>query len=161
MESEFTMWGVVSHGGIFLTKKDIKLTRKIIIRNNPQESFICISCGKAVTPLKYGGQHRNHCPNCLCSYHIDIIQGDRRSSCRRIMKPIGIHVQKNKEWSIIHKCSQCRTIRINRIASDDNELLLLALAAEPLMSLPFPSKKIISTLHRLSIEEGKENEQLY
>ena len=137
------------------------MTRKKIIRNNPQESFICASCGKVVAPLEYGGRHRNHCPHCLSSYHVDIIPGDRRSSCHSIMKPIGIHVQKNKEWSIIHRCSQCKTIRINRIASDDNELLLLTIAAEPLMSLPFPSKKIISTLHRLSLEKGKEDEQLY
>ncbi len=72
-------------------------------------------------------------------------------------------IQKNKEWSIIHKCSRCKTIRINRIASDDNELLLLTLAAETLMSLPFPSKKIISTLHRLSIKKGNRvfNERLH
>jgi hypothetical protein len=75
------------------------------------------------------------------------------------MQPIGIYVQKNKEWSIIHRCRQCKTLRINRIAYDDNELLLLTLAAEPLMSLPFPSQKIISTLHRLSLEKGKENEE--
>lgn len=137
------------------------MTRNKIIRNNPQESFICVSCGKAVAPLEYGGQHRNHCPHCLSSYHVDIIPGDRRSSCHGIMKPIGIHVQKNKEWSIIHRCSQCKTIKINRIASDDNELFLLTIAAEPLVSLPFPSKKIISTLHRLSLEKGKEDEQLY
>jgi len=135
------------------------MTRNKIIRNNPQETFICCSCGKIVRPLEYGGQHRNHCPHCLCSCHVDIIPGDRRASCRGIMQPIGIYVQKNKEWSIIHRCRQCKTLRINRIAYDDNELLLLTLAAEPLMSLPFPSQKIISTLHRLSLEKGKENEE--
>jgi predicted RNA-binding Zn-ribbon protein involved in translation (DUF1610 family) len=134
------------------------MTRNKIIRDNPHESFICVSCGKGVAPLEFGGQHRNHCPNCLRSFHVDIIPGDRRSSCRGTMEPIGIFVQKNKEWSIIHRCSRCRTIRVNRIASDDNELLLLTLAAEPLMSLPFPSKRIISTLHKLSLEKGKEDE---
>jgi hypothetical protein len=134
------------------------MTRNKILRNNPQESFICKACGKSINPLKYGGQHRNHCPHCLCSCHVDIIPGDRRSSCRGIMKPIGIHVQKNKEWSIIHRCLQCKTIKINRIACDDNELLLLTIAAEPLITLPFPSKNIMTTLHRLSIEKGKENE---
>jgi len=74
------------------------------------------------------------------------------------MKPISVHVQKNGEWSIIHKCYQCKTIKINRIAYDDNELLLLTIATEPLVSLPFPSKNIISTLHKFSLEKGKENE---
>jgi RNHCP domain len=137
------------------------MSRNKILRNNPQESFICLSCGKGVAALEYGGQHRNHCPNCLSSYHVDIIPGDRRSSCCGIMEPIGVCVQKNKEWSVIHRCSQCRIIRLNRIASDDNELLLFTLAAEPMMTLPFPSKKAISTLHRLSLEKGKEVEQLY
>jgi len=119
-------------------------------KKDQQELFTCISCGEKVITLEYGGQHRNHCPHCLCSSHLDITPGDRRSQCHGIMKPAGIHVQKNGEWSIIHKCSKCGSIKINRIAYDDNELLLLTLAAEPLMSLPFPSKKIISTLQALS-----------
>ncbi len=133
------------------------MTRNKIIRNNPQESFICESCGKGVAPLEHGGQHRNHCPHCLHSLHLDITPGDRRASCRGIMEPISMYVQKNREWSIIHRCTQCKTIRVNRVASDDNELLLFTVATEPLLSLPFPSKTIISTLHELSREKGKEN----
>ena len=123
--------------------------------------FTCASCGKAVSPLAYGGQHRNHCPHCLCSLHVDIKPGDKRSSCRGIMTPIGIHVQQNGEWSLIHRCSRCKTIKINRIAHDDNEMLLLTIAAEPMMSLPFPSKKILTTLKSLSMIKGKENEHTY
>ena len=134
------------------------MTRHKIIRNNPQESFICKSCGKVVSPLEYGGNHRNHCPHCLCSCHVDIIPGDRRSSCHGIMNPISIHVQRNGEWSIIHKCSKCNAMKINRIAYDDNELLLLTIATEPLVSLPFPSRNIISTMHKLSLQKGKEIE---
>ena len=135
-------------------------------KNLPSEhefsrGFTCASCGKSISPLTYGGQHRNHCPHCLCSLHVDIKPGDRRSSCRGIMTPIGIHVQQNGEWSLIHRCSSCRTIKVNRIAHDDNELLLLAIAAEPMMSLPFPSKKIISVLHTLSLEKGNKNESTY
>ena len=131
------------------------MTRRKIIRNNPQESFMCESCGKAVTPLELGGQHRNHCPYCLHSVHLDITPGDRRASCRGVMEPISIYVQKNKEWSIVHRCSRCKTVRITRVASDDNELLLFTIATEPLLSLPFPSKTIVSTLHELSREKGK------
>lgn len=134
------------------------MTRNNTIRQNPQESFICASCGQGVSPIIYGGQHRNHCPYCLCSVHMDIKAGDRRSSCRGIMQPIGIHVQKNQEWSLIHKCSKCKTIRTNRVAADDNELLLLTIAAEPIMSLPFPSKMVLTRLKHLSIESGSNNE---
>lgn len=115
--------------------------------------FRCASCGKEISPLRFGGRHRNHCPHCLCSLHVDDRPGDRKSNCRGIMKPIGIHVQKNGEWSLIHKCEKCGMIKINRTACDDNELLLLTIAAEPMMSLPFPSKKIISTLQKLSVEK--------
>ena len=132
------------------------MTRKKIIRNNPQESFICESCGKGVAPLELGGQHRNHCPYCLHSLHVDITPGDRRASCRGTMKPISVYVQENKEWSIIHRCSQCKMIRVNRLASDDNELLLFTIATKPLLSLPFSSQTIISTLQELSQQGGKD-----
>ena len=88
---------------------------------------------------------------------MDIKAGDRRSSCRGVMEPISIYVQKDKEWSLIHKCSKCNTIRTNRIAADDNELLLVTMAAEPLMSLPFPSKAVLSNLKELSISSGGED----
>ncbi|WP_263422222.1 RNHCP domain-containing protein [Vibrio sp. B1FIG11] len=53
-----------------------------------------------VAPIKFGGQHRNHCPHCLCSVHMDIKAGDRRSSCRGIMEPISIYVQKKQR--VVH-----------------------------------------------------------
>ena len=130
------------------------MTRTKTIRENPNESFICASCGKGVSPVIYGGQHRNHCPHCLCSLHLDIKAGDRRSSCRALMMPIGIYVQKNQEWSLIHKCSKCSTIRTNRIAADDNELMLITMATAPLASLPFPSKLVLNKLKNISIEHG-------
>ncbi|GFD80395.1 RNHCP domain-containing protein [Tenacibaculum sp. SSH1-16] len=135
------------------------MTRHKILRYNPLESFICEACGKGVSPLEHGGKHRNHCPHCLHSLHLDITPGDRRASCRGIMEPISMYVQKkSRESSIVHRCTQCKTIRVNRIASDDNELLLFTIATEPLLSLPFATKTIISTLHQLSREKGKENE---
>ncbi|GLO63911.1 hypothetical protein MACH09_44190 [Vibrio sp. MACH09] len=88
---------------------------------------------------------------------MDIKAGDRRSSCRGIMEPISIYVQKSKEWSLIHKCSKCSTIRTNRIAADDNELLLVSIAAELMMTLPFPSKNVLSELKQLSISRGSEH----
>lgn len=53
------------------------------------------------------------------------------------MEPISIWVR-NDEWVLIHRCKGCGTIRSNRIAVDDNETLLLSLAARPLGRPAFP-----------------------
>jgi ribosome biogenesis GTPase len=68
--------------------------------------------------------------------------GDRLSGCHGAMQPIGIHVQSNGEWSLVHRCSMCGMLRINRIAADDNELMLLSLAVKPLSSPPFPLDRL-------------------
>ncbi len=82
---------------------------------------------------------------------MDISPGDRRSNCRGVMEPIGIWVQPNKEWSILHRCQRCGWIRANRIAGDDDEELLLQLAAQPLAYLPFPLKLGIGTERKHSL----------
>lgn len=64
--------------------------------------------------------------------------GDRKSACFGQMAPIGIWVKDDGEWSIIHRCQSCGTVRPNRIAGDDNELALLSLAVQPLARPPFP-----------------------
>ena len=134
------------------------MSRKKIINNNPGESFICKSCGRAVAPLSSGGSQRNHCPYCLSSLHVDIITGDRRSGCRGIMTPISIWIQKNREWSVIHRCENCGVIRTNRIAADDNEMLLFTLAASFMTQLPFPASKAIENLQVYGRENVKEIE---
>jgi hypothetical protein len=58
------------------------------------------------------------------------------------MEPIGVSIQRNGEWSLVHRCTGCGTLRINRIASDDNEMLLLSLAVRPLSAPPFPLERI-------------------
>ena len=50
------------------------------------DSFTCKVCGRLVTPDNAGSNHRNHCPNCLSSLHIDDTPGDRASDCGVIMK---------------------------------------------------------------------------
>ena len=134
------------------------MSRAKIIRNNPHESFICQSCGKAVAPLNNGGNQRNHCPKCLSSIHVDIIAGDRRASCHGIMKPISIWVQENKEWSLIHRCMSCGIIRTNRIAADDNEMMLFSLAASFMSQLPFPADKAIDHIQALSLKKEEHYE---
>lgn len=104
---------------------------------NP-EPFTCALCGRTVSPEGAGGQHRNHCPYCLSSVHLDVEQGDRAASCGQIMDPIGVWVKKNGEWALIHRCRECGALNQNRIAADDNPLLLMSIAVRPLASPPFP-----------------------
>lgn len=41
------------------------------------DTFTCKVCGRLCTPQEAGSDHRNHCPNCLSSLHVDIEPGDR------------------------------------------------------------------------------------
>ncbi len=69
---------------------------------------------------------------------MDVSPGDRRAGCRGQMEPIAIWVRPGGEWAIVHRCRRCNCMRINRIAGDDNELVLLSLAVRPLAQPPFP-----------------------
>ena len=115
----------------------------------PGEAFICEQCGNTVSAAAPGTDHRNHCPACLWSLHVDLRTGDRRSACRGRMEPIAVWVRGDGEWAIIHRCRNCGLIRTNRIAGDDSEVVLMSLAVQPLARPPFP-------LHRLSSKEAME-----
>jgi hypothetical protein len=54
------------------------------------------------------------------------------------MEPIGIEVRKDGEWAIIHRCTGCGVIKTNRVAGDDQERPLLALALRPIANPAFP-----------------------
>ena len=41
------------------------------------DTFTCKHCGRVIVPIGAGTQHRNHCPNCLTSLHLDDEPGDR------------------------------------------------------------------------------------
>ena len=103
-----------------------------------EPAFTCEHCQQVVVSQDPGTEHRNHCPRCLWSLHLDIRPGDRRSGCRGPMEPIAVWVRYNDEWAIVHRCKTCQTLRINRIAGDDNELVLISLALRPLACPPFP-----------------------
>ena len=45
------------------------------------ESFTCKQCGRLVVSGGAGSGHRNHCPNCLSSLHLDVEPGDRAADC--------------------------------------------------------------------------------
>ena len=114
--------------------------------NNSQDKnrdnyFTCRYCGRSVPNTSIGTRHRNHCPWCLRSIHLDEQTGDRSSSCNGIMEPIAISVRKG-EWILIHRCNDCGTLKANRIAGDDNEMALLSLAVRPVAQPPFPLDRL-------------------
>ena len=95
-----------------------------------EESFTCKNCGWLVSPGGAGTDHRNHCPNCLYSLHLDIEPGDR------------VWVRKNGEWAIIHRCRSCAMMSSNRIAADDNPVKLMSIAMKPIGNPPFPIERM-------------------
>ena len=112
-------------------------------RHNPcMESFVCQVCGNPAVPDGAGSMHRNHCPKCLCSVHVDNEPGDRASLCKGIMDPVSVWVRKNGEWAIIHRCRLCGTLSSNRIAADDNPAMLMSVAVKPLAMPPFPLDRL-------------------
>jgi DNA-directed RNA polymerase subunit RPC12/RpoP len=104
--------------------------------------FRCQHCRAEIVARPTGTQHRNHCPHCLWSVHLDERPGDRRSACGAGMEPIAIWVRPDGEWALVHRCSACHAARVNRIAGDDNEYALLALAARPMAMPPFPLSRL-------------------
>lgn len=97
-------------------------------RRPSDEVFKCRHCRRFIGPLPSGGQHRNHCPFCLYSRHVDGQQtGDRLSSCGSKMQPIGSFQRRNGEHVLVHRCLGCGFERFNRIAADDDFDLVLSL----------------------------------
>lgn len=82
------------------------------------ESFICDVCGKEVNKLSYTA--RDHCNHCLCSKHLDINPGDRKSDCKGILEPIEIEKSSKDKYKIVYKCNKCGMIKRNVMADDDN-----------------------------------------
>ena len=106
------------------------------------ETFTCRNCGRMVVPEGAGSNHRNHCPNCLYSLHVDIEPGDRESDCGGHMEPVSVRDKKNGEWAVIHRCKMCGSFSSNRVAADDNPMKLMSIAMKPISHPPFPVEKI-------------------
>ncbi|MFJ6239391.1 RNHCP domain-containing protein [Streptomyces griseus] len=97
------------------------------------DAFRCAGCRLDVSLDAPGTTHRNHCPNCLVSLHVDRrVPGDRAADCRARMEALGMAVRPDGEWMIIHQCVSCSALSANRIAGDDNALALVRLALKPL-----------------------------
>lgn len=99
-------------------------------------SFHCLHCKMPVSthPLISGVNHRNHCPFCLWSKHVDLYEsGDRLAACKGQMEPVALtHKRMNKKYMkdifgelmLVHRCVECDELRINRIAADDSSELI-------------------------------------
>ncbi len=108
-------------------------------QKEPREAyFVCQACGAVIAQEGAGSRHRNHCPKCLASLHLDEQPGDRASLCKGVMDAIGVWVRKDGEWAVLHRCRKCGAIHSNRIAADDNPIKLVSIALKPLASPPFP-----------------------
>ncbi|WP_067172012.1 RNHCP domain-containing protein [Microtetraspora niveoalba] len=99
------------------------------------DAFRCTGCRLDVPVSAPGTGHRNHCPHCLTSLHVDgRIPGDRRETCRGRMAAVGVTARRDGEWLLIHHCLACGKLSANRVAGDDNTLVLLRLAIRPLVA---------------------------
>lgn len=106
-------------------------------RRAASDAFRCKKCKTMIDRPASGTLQRNHCPVCLYSVHVDTRAGDRAAECGSSMEPISIWVRSD-EWVLLHRCLGCGVIHSNRIAPDDNEAVLLSLAARPLGRPAFP-----------------------
>ncbi|MGH2533320.1 MAG: RNHCP domain-containing protein [Thermomicrobiales bacterium] len=101
-------------------------------RADGQESFKCGHCKAFIGPTVSGGRHRNHCPLCLYSRHVDgSTPGDRASDCRSLMAPVGTFHRPKGEQAIVHRCLGCGLERHCRVAADDNIVACLHLPLVP------------------------------
>jgi hypothetical protein len=106
--------------------------------------FRCTHCDADVSSahLLSGVINRNHCPYCLWSCHLDLFAaGDRLSACKAPMKPIALTMKRGRnkyqpeqrgELMLVHECTDCKTLSINRIAADDNSGTVMAVFQESL-----------------------------
>jgi len=108
---------------------------------NTEPDFRCLHCRQYVItdPAYSGVQNRNHCPFCLWSKHLDLYKaGDRLAACKAKMKPVGLTVKQRQkryaaghgELMVVHLCTGCEKVSINRIAADDRADLLVELLGD-------------------------------
>jgi hypothetical protein len=107
--------------------------------------FRCVGCRLDVSVDAPGTAHRNHCPQCLASLHVDRrIPGDRASECRGRMEALAVFTRPAGEWMIVHQCLSCTELSSNRIAGDDNAIALMRLALRPLQDTDRASRTLIN-----------------
>lgn len=115
--------------------------KRAAMAREESEAFRCAVCGRKVSAQGAGTRHRNHCPLCLSSLHLDDAPVDRAARCGGIMDAVGVWVRQDGEWPLLHRCRVCGAFHSNRVAADDNPALL-QLAAKPLAAPPFPLSRL-------------------
>lgn len=110
-------------------EEEKKSHRRVIIDT---QDFKCRQCGAMVSANRElsGVNNRNHCPICLWSRHVDLhLPGDRKADCGSRMEPIGLskkavnkryNAENQGELMLVHRCTGCGKVSINRIAADDD-----------------------------------------
>ncbi|PWB53470.1 MAG: hypothetical protein C3F13_08615 [Anaerolineales bacterium] len=128
--------------------------------------FKCRVCQAYVPTLEEisGVQNRNHCPNCLCSRHMDWMEaGDRLSACKAVMYPVGLSIKwsHNKyarvldgELLLVHQCTDCGKLSINRIAADDRPDMLQELFHTSIEWVDQLQMSIKSDIHLLTKKDA-------
>ena len=72
-------------------------------------SFRCVHCRLDVSEDAPRTAHRNHCPTCLWSRHVDDDKpGDRDADCGSQMEPIGITVRAVKLYAELEKSAKTK-----------------------------------------------------
>lgn len=111
---------------------DEPIERMPLRQSEKNTDFRCAQCKAAVSSdhAISGVNNRNHCPHCLWSKHVDLHKpGDRLAECRSRMQPIGLTLKRTLkkygdemqgELMLIHRCTGCGKLSINRIAADDD-----------------------------------------
>lgn len=98
---------------------------------NINQDFRCLHCHAFVTVDRSlsAVNNRNHCPYCLWTRDLDLFEaGDRLSACKGGMRPVGLTLKERHkkygtnhqgELMLVHCCTECGKVAINRIAADD------------------------------------------
>ena len=99
---------------------ELKHEGSMMARNLENTGFICENCYEEILPVT-NGCYRNHCPFCLYSVHLDNVPGDRKNTCKSLMKPVLLTYKSKKGWQIIHVCLECGIKKVCRIATDTTQ----------------------------------------
>jgi hypothetical protein len=128
---------------------------KYVIQTHKQKSygFKCVNCKQSIpeASIEIGTKHRDHCPFCLYSLHIDQDKpGDRLSLCKSKMKPIGLTF-KNNSWElmIVYECLGCGELSKNRCAGDDAHFALVDIFRSSLLLM---SSKLWKTVYLMKLQ---------
>lgn len=115
--------------------------------------FRCAHCGHIVSSahLLSRVNNRNHCPYCLWSRHLDLYSaGDRLSACKAPMQPLALTAKRSRnkygrgrgELMLVHLCTDCGDVSLNRIAADDDATTLLEVF-EASLALPTRTRVLL------------------